>query len=96
MTREEFLDILELGLREQSYCLCNKMLVEREKEVKKICKDYNIDFKIELEVNRSRIQMILIGNLGYCIFNTNSNIKDRFTEALDWNKEFLNYFKTLT
>lgn len=27
MTREEFLDILELGLKEQSYCLCNKMLI---------------------------------------------------------------------
>ena len=96
MTREEFLDILELGLKEQSYCLCNKMLIERKKEVKKICKDYNIDFKIELEVNRSRIQMILIGNLSYRIFISSSNIKDKFTEALDWNKEFLDYFKTLT
>ena len=96
MSKEEFIEILELGLTEQSYCLCNKMLVEREKEVKKICKDYNIDFKIELEVNRSRIQMILIGNLSYRIFNTSSNLKDKFTEALDWNKEFLGYFKTLS
>ena len=95
MSKEEFIEILELGLTEQSYSLCNKMLIEREKEVRKVCKDYNIDLKIELEVNRSRVQMIFLGNLGYCLFSTNSNIKDRFTEALNWNKEFLDCFKTL-
>jgi len=95
MSKEEFIEILELGLREQSYCLCNKMLVEREKEVKKICKEYDIDFKFELDSNQSRIQMIFIKNTMYCIFNTNSNIEDRFTEAFSWNKEFLYHFKTL-
>lgn len=95
MSKEEFIEILELGLTEQSYCLCNKMLIERKKEIKKICKKYKIDFKFELDSNQSRIQMIFIKNIMYCIFNTNSNIKDRFTEALNWNKEFLDCFKTL-
>ncbi len=95
MSKEEFIEILELGLTEQSYSLCNKMLIERKKEIKKICKKYKIDFKFELDSNQSRIQMIFIGNLGYCLFSTNSNIKDRFTEALNWNKEFLDCFKTL-
>ena len=95
MSKEEFIEILELGLTEQSYSLCNKMLIEREKEIKKICKKYKIDFKFELDSNQSRIQMIFIKNIMYCIFSTNSNIKDRFTEALNWNKEFLDCFKTL-